>query len=179
MHNIYCICGRSGSGKTTLADGLEAEDFKVIQSYTTRPPRYKGESGHTFVTEAQFKKIGPLVAYTKINGYEYGVPAKDIDENDVYVIDVVGIRELKRKYKGKKGIKVIGLGLSETEAANRMRQRGDTKENIKKRLNHDREAFADVEKISDFFIDTEGVSVPDILNSAVEYIYRIETEGVF
>lgn len=177
MRNIYCICGRSGSGKTTLADGLEAEEFKVIQSYTTRPPRYAGETGHTFVSPDEFKTLGELVAYTKINGCEYGVPQKDVDENDIYVIDVVGIKELKEKYHGKKGICVIGLGLSEEGAASRMRRRGDSEENINKRLEHDKEAFAGVEEISDFFIDTEIMAIPDILNSAIEYIYRVETEG--
>ena len=48
--NILLIEGESGSGKTTIADILSKKyGLSSIQSYTTRKPRYLGETGHTFI----------------------------------------------------------------------------------------------------------------------------------
>ena len=50
MKNIYLIVVCSGSGKTAITEKLEElYNLKSIQSYTTRPPRYDGETGHTFI----------------------------------------------------------------------------------------------------------------------------------
>ena len=55
MKNIYCIAGPSGSGKTTIAEELKKRyGMKVLESYTTRAPRYEGETGHIFVTPKKF-----------------------------------------------------------------------------------------------------------------------------
>ena len=52
---IICIVGESGSGKTTIAEYIEREHgIKMMESYTDRPMRYPGETGHTFVTKEEF-----------------------------------------------------------------------------------------------------------------------------
>ena len=49
---IFLIVGCSGSGKTTITEQLEQKyGLKAIQSYTTRQPRYDGETGHIFVSD--------------------------------------------------------------------------------------------------------------------------------
>ena len=51
MNNIFLIVGCSGSGKTTITEQLEMKyGLKSIQSYTTRLPRYDGETGHTIIS---------------------------------------------------------------------------------------------------------------------------------
>ena len=57
MDKIICLVGHSGSGKTTVAKELEKEGYNIIHSYTTRPPRYEGEWGHTFIDEKAIKNI--------------------------------------------------------------------------------------------------------------------------
>ena len=51
---IYLIVGKSGSGKTTLVEALKKYGYTSIESYTTRPKRFEGETGHTFITEEEF-----------------------------------------------------------------------------------------------------------------------------
>ena len=46
---LVLLVGASGSGKTSVAKELEKIGYNVIQSYTTRKPRYEGEWGHTFI----------------------------------------------------------------------------------------------------------------------------------
>ena len=54
MNNIFLIVGCSGSGKTTITEQLEQKyGLKSIQSYTTRPPRYDGETGHIFISNEE------------------------------------------------------------------------------------------------------------------------------
>ena len=47
---LYCIIGPSGCGKSTVVSELNKLGYKSPDSYTTRPPRYPGEGGHTYIT---------------------------------------------------------------------------------------------------------------------------------
>lgn len=108
MKNIYLIVAPSGAGKTTIANILEKQyGLKSIQSYTTRPPRYEGETGHIFVTDKEFNDLKNIVAYTEFAGYRYCATAQQVDENDLYVIDPKGVEYFKNYYTGSKNIKVI------------------------------------------------------------------------
>ena len=53
---IYLIVGKSGSGKTTLVNELRKYGYTSVESYTTRPKRFKNETGHTFITEEEFDR---------------------------------------------------------------------------------------------------------------------------
>lgn len=143
MKNIYLIVGPSGSGKSTVADILEKKyRLKQVVSYTERPPRFEGETGHTFVSSEEFDKLENLCAFTEFDGYRYGVPAPMVDECDTYVIDPAGVRYMKEHYRGKKGVKVIGLYAAADVCKKRMLARGDAKEDVEARLKHDHKAFA-------------------------------------
>ena len=95
---LYLFVGRSASGKTTIANILEEKHgYKQVQSYTTRPPRYNGEVGHVFISENEFDNLGELAAYTEYNGYRYCTTVEQLQECDVYVIDVLGVETLLKK----------------------------------------------------------------------------------
>lgn len=104
---LFCILGASASGKSTLVQKLEIElNMKQIASYTTRPPRYEGEAGHTFVTEEEFQSLSDIVVYNYYLDNHYGVTSQQIDDetHDLYVVDQTGLNELKEKYKGDRKI---------------------------------------------------------------------------
>lgn len=139
---IFLVVGRSGTGKSTLVDMYCKEHgTTVIQSYTTRPKRYEGETGHIFVDKNSFPCAEDWVAYTMFDGYKYCATQQQIENNDFYIIDQSGIFWLLNKYKGNKKIIIIYLRCSDEEIINRMTKRGDTKENIMKRLEHDKDKF--------------------------------------
>ena len=149
MKNIYLIVGPSGSGKTMVANRLEERyRLKQVLSYTERPPRFEGEGGHTFVTPEEFDKLKNLCAYTVFDGHRYGVPAEMVEVSDIYVIDPAGVAYMKEHYSGKKGVKVIGLFAAEEVCKRRMRARGDSKEAVCERVEHDRIAFAPARRIA-------------------------------
>ena len=104
---LFCILGASASGKSTLVQKLEIElNMKQIAAYTTRPPRYEGEAGHTFVTEEEFQNLNDIVAYNYYLNNHYGVTSQQIDDeaHNLYVVDQTGLNELKEKYKGDRKI---------------------------------------------------------------------------
>lgn len=95
---LFLFCGKSASGKTTIANMLEADGYTQVQSYTTRPPRYEGETGHTFITEEEYNKLDNIVASTLYNGYHYCTTLEQIQNADIYVIDVPGVKTLLEHY---------------------------------------------------------------------------------
>ena len=110
MKPIILICGESGSGKSTLAEELEIQcGFKAIPSYTTRPPRYENEKGHTFITNEEFDKLNNIIAYAETTGARYCVTQEMFENEDysVYVIDNSGIKYLKENYKGDRPMYVV------------------------------------------------------------------------
>lgn len=120
MKNIYLIVGESGAGKTTIANELEKFGYKQIQSYTTREPRYKGETGHTFINESEMPDKSEMVAYTLYNGNHYFATKQQVEENDLYVIDPDGIKFFKNTYKGNKGVRIIYISAPEEIRRRRM-----------------------------------------------------------
>lgn len=154
LENIYLIVGESGSGKTSVANKLE-EDYglKQVWSYTTRPQRYEGETGHIFVTDEEFDALGPLCAYTEYNGYRYGVTDKVVDESDIYVIDPDGVKYMESKYQGRKAAIVpIRLLVNDRDRIGRMLDRGDAPWDIQRRLVTDRKKFGMVELTINYFL---------------------------
>lgn len=156
MENIYLIVGESGSGKTSLVNALEERyGLKSVQSYTTRPKRTEDETGHIFITEKDFQELTDIVAYTYYNGNHYCATAEQLNDNDLYVIDIVGINSLKEKYKGRKSICVIYISSPIHTRVNRMEQRGDEFGKIMERIVNDTFDFKGAADMADFVIHNE------------------------
>ena len=138
MDNLYLFVGKSASGKTTVANFLEKKHgFKQVNSYTTRPPRYDGEIGHVFVNDEQFDNLGELVAYTEYNGFRYGTTAEQLDQCNIYVVDIPGVKTLLEKYKTNRNIAILYFSANICTRINRMKNRGDDDSAIVSRLLQD------------------------------------------
>lgn len=139
---IFLIVGPSGSGKSTVVQHLCDEyGLKQIESYTTRPPRYVGEKGHTFVTDEEFAKLTGMVGYTEFDGHRYCSLQEDVEKSDLYVIDPAGIEYFREHYTGSKRVIVIGIWATEAVRKKRMFLRGDSEDGIQRRLEADRAIF--------------------------------------
>lgn len=140
MNNrLYLFVGPSGSGKTTMADQLELMyDYKSVQSYTTRSQRYAGETGHIFVTDEEFNELTDMVAYTDYNNFRYCATAEQLDECDVYVVDVPGVEYLLEKYNNTdRNIMIFYFDANTKTRVLRMIDRGDSDASIVARLLED------------------------------------------
>lgn len=173
---MILLVGKSGSGKSTVADILTKEyGLSQIQSYTTRKPRYKGETGHIFVSEQEYAQIkdDDKVAETLFDGNHYCATVWQIEENDVYVIDPAGVAALAKRYTGKKKFLVVYLSTSKETRRERMYVRGDTSESIEERIEHDEKMFErnwSVPESSTYMsIITDNVEPQDIVKKIVVY----------
>lgn len=165
MKNVIClIVGESGSGKTTMSNLLsEYGNLNVLESYTTRPERYKDEKGHVFVTDEDYELLKPnICAFTEFDGYKYWATNDQVDKSDVYVIDPAGIDYFKNQYRGEKHVVVVYLKVDKKERKRRMLNRGDSKKAVKRRLKHDKKAFKNVEKCADVIFTSANSSMFEI-----------------
>ena len=125
---IFLIVGCSGSGKTTITEQLEQKyGLKSIQSYTTRKPRYDGETGHIFISDEEFDKLTDMVAYTEFDSKRYCATAEQVENNDLYIIDPKGVDFFMKAYKGSKTPKIIFISSNLTTRYERMVGRAETK----------------------------------------------------
>ena len=135
---LHLFVGQSGAGKTTVANRFEEIlGTKQVFSYTTRSPRYEGENGHVFITDAEFDELDNIVAYTEYNGARYCTTKEQLDDATIYVIDVDGIDVLLNKYTTERPIHIWYFDSSIITRINRMVDRGDPDFAIVDRLMND------------------------------------------
>lgn len=137
---LLLFVGPSGCGKTTVAQEFESKNnYKTIQSYTTRSPRYDGEIGHVFISEDEFDALENIIAYTQYNGHRYCTTQEQLDEAMSYVVDIPGVETLLQNYNTKRQILVFYFDTTVTTRIDRMLDRGDSDTAIIGRLRNDEE----------------------------------------
>lgn len=155
MKKLILLCGESGSGKDTVAKILKNKyDLKQVISYTTRQPRYENEDTHIFITKNEIDKYkNDMVGYTYYNNNYYFATNKQVEECDVYIIDLLGIEYFKHHYQGDKEVLIVYLQVPDEVRKERMKQRGDSNINTLDRLEYDRDAFKNAKYIATNIIE--------------------------
>lgn len=139
---IALIVAPSGAGKTAVCDMLSQKyGLKQVCSYTTRPPRYRGEASHLFIDESEVPNRDKMCAYTFYNGHHYFATHQQVDNADLYVIDPAGVQYFMKHYRGDRIPLVIKLDVPMMERMKRMADRGDTEAQIIKRIECDKRSF--------------------------------------
>ena len=173
MKPLIAIVAPSGAGKTTLANKLHKRfGYIPLKSYTTRPPRENDDadlSSHIFcdMNEAEsFLKQNQIICSSWFADNFYFCTRDQLNNSDIYVTDVKGLKDLQNNYHDKPVLSVY-LDVDSSVVGERMSKRGDNNEVILKRLQHDAEAFKDAKNYVNFVCDN---STQDKLNENVEFI---------
>lgn len=109
---IFLIVGQTASGKDSLVNTMckiekpPLQDvfgdfwwqgnYKQLISYATRPRRENEGDTHIFIQPNEVEQYkDQIVAYTKIGDYEYFATKDQLKECDFYIIDYLGIKNLR------------------------------------------------------------------------------------
>jgi guanylate kinase len=137
-NKLIVVSGASGSGKTTIMRSIMDNE---ITSFTTRPKR-QGEvedKDYIFITEQQFEYLlnnKGLIENTTYGGNHYGITREEFDKklaigDAFFIADYNGMKQIKRLYENT--ITIFIYCEKDTIQTN-MRNRGDSEEQIHKRL---------------------------------------------
>ena len=164
---IICIVGESGSGKTYLANYLHSVYWiKMIDSYTDRQPRYKGEIGHTFISTKEFNRItkGEMIAYTKFGKSQYCCKHDNVLAINSYVVDEIGVKYLKDNFSDRYDIISIRIHANPNLRKERVSQ---------DRLERDKGMFVDSFDTYDHVIENDYT---DSMEKEIDKIIEVEFE---
>lgn len=145
MNKLYCLFGPSGAGKTTLGNYLKTQGYTEAVSVTSRPMRAGEVDGETYYYHTKDEifamDLAEYVEYPSANGTNiYGLTVAEIerclalDTPAFTIVERRGLEQLKEKF----GDRVEGIYITyrPEDLIQRLRDRGDTQENIRVRLEH-------------------------------------------
>ena len=162
---MLVLCGKSAAGKNFLLNELINQGMKRVITYTTRPMRYGEEDGvdYHFIPEQLFEKVksdnlfAETAEYHGANGdtckYGSAIRYYETTNDSVIILNPDGIKQIKNQNIP---VVVIFLDASEESRMQRLKMRGDDKDEVKRRMETDDKDFADIALIADyvFFTDT-------------------------
>jgi hypothetical protein len=84
------------------------------------------------------------VAYTKFDDFEYCATKGQVNDSDLYVVDMNGVKTFMNIYDGERVPYVVYIKTDGLDRLENMIRRGDSLSNAVRRIEHDKEAFEDV-----------------------------------
>jgi len=138
---IFILVGPSGSGKDTLGAYLKEKGIPELVSHTTRGMR-KGEVNgisYHFISKQEFSGI-EKIEYSEYAGNFYCLSKKEVEEklnkyDKVFAItNIDGMEQVKKQYPNE--VVPIFIDATLKEMKDRMKKRGDSEEEIRKRIDN-------------------------------------------
>ena len=177
---MIIIVGKTCSGKDTIVRELIKLGYKRIVTYTSRPMR-KNEIDcvtYHFISEDDFlNKVDTnfFLEYklydTKYGTWYYGSACEDYektDEKTVVILTPVGYRDLLQKTNCSH--KVFYIYANNNTIRNRLKKRGDSKEEAERRLAGDNEDFKGIEKeVTRIIYNNDGTNIDSVVEKIIKY----------
>ena len=177
-HVLLCLMGRTASGKDTLANKLcERTGLRQIISYTTRERRINEGDTHIFISDADYQVLedaGQIAAFTQIGPYKYCCTIEQLYDNDVYVIDPMGVQHLREL--NLPNLRLVTVYVNTPDDVRKSRalgKRGDDRVVFMKRDMAEREQFRAMLRNADFDYAVSNIDIAKAY-SVLRWISQIE-----
>ena len=180
-HVLFCILGRTASGKDSLVNKLcERTGFKQIISYSTRERRNNEGETHRFVTEEVYNVMlenGEVAVDTNIAGNYYWATIEQLYENDIYILDYIGLKKLKTL--NLPNLRLVSVFINtpdEIRKTRALKKRGDDRSKFRLRDINEKTQFKEMLKAADF---DYAISNLDFAKAFSILKWIATTEGLF
>lgn len=177
-HVLICLMGRTASGKDTLANKLcERTGLRQVISYTTRERRMNEGNTHIFISDEEYQTIensGKIAAFTQIGPYKYCCTIDQLYENDIYVIDPIGVKHLRELNLPNLRLVTVYVNVPDDVRKERaLTKRGDDRHKFMNRDLAEREQFRAMLRNADFDYSISNIDVAKAY-SCLRWISQIE-----
>lgn len=182
MFNILVVIGKTTSGKDTIVNELISKHgYKKLITYTTRPMREDEKQNITyhFISDDDFcKKINnSYFAEWKSYNTEFGkwyygtafVDLENADDKTVIILTPEGYKDIIKNLSNKP--KSIYVYANNATIRERLLNRGDNKDEAKRRLEHDNEDFKGIEnEVDQIFYNNKGTNIQEVVQKIVKWM---------
>ncbi len=175
---MLVLCGQTASGKDTIKKELLEMGMKSLVTYTTRPMRpgeVEGVNYHYLSKEEFLKKVeegffAEYASYDVATGetWYYGSAKEDISDDKVVILNPKGVKALREA--GGLDLYVFLIHTEYNVLIERLKARGDKKEEYLRRLKEDLPDFEELRY--DVFINNDGSLAPRELAEKIFDIYE-------
>ena len=176
---IIGLCGKSGVGKSTICDEIVKLGYKKVVTDTTRPPREGevNEVDYFFDTDAEFDELLDLGEFIETTSYHvatgetwrYGTTRGQLAEAEpkgVIILNPDGVKMIRELNIS---TKIFWVFTNKNTVLSRLKNRGDSPDEIERRMKADDEDFADIESYVDYKVfNNEGDDVSEIARCIIE-----------
>ncbi|CAG7580525.1 MAG: guanylate kinase [uncultured marine phage] len=159
------LVGHGASGKDYLAEQLLEKGLIKSRSYTSRPQRPNEIDGdvYNFVSKEEFEEMinnGEFYEYELFKeDWYYGSTKLDWNICNLFIKTVGGVNQIREE--DREGCFIVFLDISEKVRYQRLLERNDNNDDLKRRMDYDRKDFEGFEdydlKITDEYFDSEMV----------------------
>lgn len=187
MINILLILvGKTASGKDTIIKELIENGWDKVVTYTTRPIREGEKEGITYhyVSEEEFKEkvnSGFFLEYkkydTEYGAWYYGSPKEELlsvkaNENKVIILTPDGYRDFIKEALGVQ-YRCIYIYSNSKTIQRRLKRRGDSPLEAKRRLDNDNIDFKGVEnEVDRIFYNNDNTDIKYLASAICKYIEK-------
>ena len=167
------LVGKMSSGKTTTMNILNDMGLPKTVTDTTRKPREGEIDGidYNFLSENTFVEKLKMDVYAEYTSYNasfgkvwYGSRKESYQTPGVIVLNPRGLRAVRAQ-----NIPIIAvyLNISEEEMRKRLMMRGDSEEEINRRIVDDEPDFEDIYNICDYIVDVDGLTPQEVAEAVL------------
>lgn len=175
---LLVLTGKTASGKDTIKNALleKFPHLKKVVTTTSRPPRDGETNGmdYHFVTRAEFEKkieSGEFAEHVEYGGNLYGTERKELEQalNQDLIWKIDPSRAGKIRQLIKRELLVIYIYTADDVILKRLKERGLSEEEIKKRMADDKKIWLKYKNNYDFVVE----NVPGKLDQTINEIVNI------